>query len=62
PGVGIDVVEGDLLPVHIQPAYDAHQGPPHAPVAAALIVLQLCWGGPPTCHLFEHEMPTTRSL
>jgi hypothetical protein len=25
PGLGVEVVEGDLLPVNIQPAYDGHQ-------------------------------------
>ena len=31
PGRQVDIVEGDLLPVDIHPAYDRHQGPPHAP-------------------------------
>jgi hypothetical protein len=31
PGLGVQIVEGDLLPVNVQPAYDGHQGPPHAP-------------------------------
>jgi hypothetical protein len=34
PGLGVEVVEGDLLPVDIQPAYDGHSGPPQAPKGA----------------------------
>jgi hypothetical protein len=34
PGHGVEVVEGDLLPVDIQPAYDGQSGPPPAPGGA----------------------------
>jgi hypothetical protein len=63
PGGCVEIVEGDLLPVHIEPAYDRHQGPPQAPYTPACrthlmpsIILRLSWGGPPTpaagtCHL-----------
>jgi hypothetical protein len=56
PGHGVEIVEGQLLPVNIQPAYDGHRDLlklPRAPQAPAcelpmqLIVTRLSWGGPP---------------
>src|SRR5262249_61688679 len=54
PGHRVQVVEGDLLPVNIQPAYGRHRGlltlrrAPQAPrtrTAYASIVTRLSWGG-----------------
>jgi hypothetical protein len=55
PGLGVQVVEGDLLPVDIQPAYDAHRDlltlrRTHAPARIAYAVhrdARLSWGGLP---------------
>jgi hypothetical protein len=56
PGHGAGTVEGQLLPVDIQPAYDGHRDPPQAPQGAQapvrelltqLIVTPLSWGDPP---------------
>src|SRR5216683_2900209 len=56
PGAGVEIVEGDLLPVDIQPAYDGHSGPPQAPegrtrplrIAYAVNPdARLSWGGLP---------------
>ena len=50
------IVEGDLLPVNVQPAYDGHQGlltlpraprRPHAKSLTQSIVTRLSWGGLP---------------
>jgi len=55
PRHGVEIVEGDLLPVDIQPAYDRHRDlltlprAPMAPVREWLtnpIVTRLSWGGP----------------
>ena len=58
PGLGIDIVEGDLLPVDIQPAYDGHRDLlklPRTPrngaapgttwMLPASIFTRLSWGG-----------------
>ena len=56
PSHGVETVEGQLLPVDIQPAYDGHRDllklprAPQAPVRellTQLIVTRLSWGGPP---------------
>jgi hypothetical protein len=56
PGRGVEIVEGDLLPVDIQPAYDRHRDlltlpraskRPHAKLVTQPIVKRLSWGGPP---------------
>jgi hypothetical protein len=55
PGDGVHVVEGDLLPMDIQPAYDGHRDlltlpgaptRPHANLVTQPIVTRLSWGGP----------------
>src|SRR5207247_7449198 len=55
PGHGVEIVEGDLLPVDIQPAYDGHldlltlpRAPkaPHTRMAYESIVTRLSCGGP----------------
>src|SRR5215467_9171334 len=55
PGHGVEIVEGDLLPVNIQPAYDGHRDlltlprapqAPHTRMAYESIVTRLSWGGP----------------
>src|SRR5690348_11276352 len=55
PGHGVQIVEGDLLPVDIQPAYDRHRDlltlpraprRPHAKLVTQPIVTRLSWGGP----------------
>ena len=62
PAHGVEIVESDLLPVHIEPAYDRHQGLLKLQHTACRtqpmpsIVLRLSWGGPLTpgpgaCHL-----------
>jgi hypothetical protein len=54
-GHGVEIVEGDLLPVNIQPAYDRHRDlltlprapqAPHTRMAYESIVTRLSWGGP----------------
>src|SRR5204863_2262002 len=52
-GLGLHVVERDLLSVHVEPTYDRHSGPPRAPVLLAhRSLLRLTpRGPPPTCHL-----------
>src|SRR5262249_17055739 len=56
PSHGVQIVEGDLLPVDIQPAYDGHRDlltlpraskRPHAKLVTQPIVKRLSWGGPP---------------
>jgi hypothetical protein len=55
PGHGVQVVESQLLPVDIQPAYDRHRDllmlpgapkRPHAKLVTQPIVPRLSWGGP----------------
>src|SRR5215471_3049816 len=55
PGHRVQVVEGDLLPVNIQPAYERHRDlltlprapqAPHTRMAYESIVTRLSWGGP----------------
>ena len=62
PGHGVQVVEGDLLPVDIQPAYDGHRDlltlprapkRPHAKLVDQPIVTRLSWGGP--CRANRHR-------
>src|SRR5262249_8142497 len=56
PSRGVQVVEGDLLPVDIQPAYDGHRDlltlpraskRPHANLVTQPMLKRLSWGGPP---------------
>ena len=53
-GLGLHMVERDLLSVHVKPTYDRHSGPPRAPVLLAhRSLLRLTPRGPPlTCHLW----------
>jgi hypothetical protein len=62
PGHGVETVEGDLLPVNIQPAYDRHRDlltlprapqAPHTRMANESIVTRLSWGGP--CRANSHR-------
>src|SRR5262249_38381931 len=56
PSRGVEIVEGDLLPVDIQPAYDGHRDlltlpraskRPHANLVTQPMLKRLSWGGPP---------------
>src|SRR4029077_4779296 len=56
PGRGVEIVESDLLPVDIQPAYDRHRDlltlpraskRPHANLVTQPLLKRLSWGGPP---------------
>jgi len=62
PGHGVEIVESDLLPVDIQPAYDRHRDlltlprapqAPHTRMAYESIVTRLSWGGP--CRANRHR-------
>jgi len=62
PGDRVQVVEGDLLPVDIQPAYDRHRDlltlpraprRPYAKLVTQPIVTRLSWGGP--CRANSHR-------